>query len=83
VFRNTILQTNTPDDLRGRLAGIHILVVTGGPRIGDVEAGVVASLTSPTISVVSGGVLCIVGVGLLALAVPVFTRYRVEDARAA
>ena len=83
VFRNTILQTNTPDDLRGRLAGIHILVVTGGPRIGDVEAGLVASLTSPTVSVVSGGLLCIVGVGVLALAVPSFARYRVEDARAA
>ena len=83
VFRNTILQMNTPDDLRGRLAGIHILVVTGGPRIGDVEAGVVATLTSPTISVVSGGLLCIVGVGVLALAVPAFARYRVEDARAA
>lgn len=81
VFRNTILQTNTPDDLRGRLAGIHILVVTGGPRIGDVEAGVVASLTTPTVSVVSGGLLCVVGVGLLALAVPAFARYRVEDAR--
>lgn len=83
VFRNTILQTNTPDDLRGRLSGIHILVVTGGPRIGDVEAGLVATLTSPTVSVISGGVLCIVGVGVLALAVPSFARYRVEDARAA
>ncbi|MFM7271918.1 MAG: MFS transporter [Actinomycetes bacterium] len=83
VFRNTILQANTPDDLRGRLAGIHILVVTGGPRLGDVEAGLVAALTSPTVSVVSGGLLCVVGVGVLALAAPSFARYRVEDARAA
>ncbi|MFM7060260.1 MAG: MFS transporter [Actinomycetes bacterium] len=80
VFRNTILQVNTPDDLRGRLSGIHILVVTGGPRLGDIEAGVVAALASPTVSVVSGGLLCIVGVGALALAVPSFARYRVGDA---
>ena len=72
----TILQANTPDDLRGRLAGIHILVVTGGPRLGDVEAGLVATLTSPTVSVVSGGLLCIIGVGVLAVAVPSFTAYR-------
>ena len=83
VFRNTILQANTPDDLRGRLSGIHILVVTGGPRLGDVEAGIVAALTSPTVSVVSGGLLCVVGVGALALAAPTFARYRVEDARTA
>ncbi|MEY3361246.1 MAG: hypothetical protein RL531_965, partial [Actinomycetota bacterium] len=80
VFRNTILQVNTPDELRGRLSGIHILVVTGGPRLGDVEAGVVAALASPTVSVVSGGLLCIAGVGVLALTVPSFARYRVEDA---
>ena len=83
VFRNTILQANSPDDLRGRLSGIHILVVTGGPRLGDVEAGIVAALTSPTVSVVSGGLLCVVGVGALALAAPTFARYRVEDARTA
>lgn len=80
VFRNTILQANTPDDLRGRLSGIHILVVTGGPRLGDVEAGLVAALTSPTVSVISGGLLCIVGVGVLAAAVPSFARYRPADA---
>jgi hypothetical protein len=54
--------------------------VTGGPRLGDIEAGVVAALASPTVSVVSGGLLCIVGVGALALAVPSFARYRVGDA---
>ena len=50
-----------PDDLRGRLSGINIAVVAGGPRIGDVEAGFVAAVFSPTVSVVSGGVLCVVG----------------------
>jgi MFS family permease len=76
VFRGTILQSTTPDALRGRLSGIHTLVVAGGPRIGDFEAGVVASLTTPTVSVVSGGVFCVMGVGALAVLSPQFRRYR-------
>ena len=79
VFRNTILQRSVPDDLRGRLSGIHILVVTGGPRLGDMEAGLVATLTSPTVSVISGGVICILAVGLLAIFMPSFTRYRAPE----
>lgn len=79
VFRNTILQRSVPDDLRGRLSGIHILVVTGGPRLGDMEAGLVATLASPTVSVVSGGVICILAVGVLAILVPAFTNYRAPE----
>lgn len=79
VFRNTILQRSVPDDLRGRLSGIHILVVTGGPRLGDMEAGLVATLASPTFSVVSGGVICILAVGALAILVPAFTNYRAPE----
>lgn len=75
VFRSTILQLSVPDSLRGRLSGIHILVVTGGPRLGDFEAGLVAQLLTPTVSVVSGGLLCIAGAGLLALLVPEFRAY--------
>jgi MFS family permease len=75
VFRNTILQVTVPDALRGRLSAVHIAVVTGGPRLGDVEAGGVAALTTPRISVVSGGVACVVGVALLARAWPQFDRY--------
>lgn len=80
VFRSTILQDTVPDDLRGRLSGINIAVVAGGPRIGDVEAGFVAAVFSPTVSVVSGGVLCVVGVGVLAALRPEFARYRRGDA---
>jgi hypothetical protein len=58
------------------MSAVHILVVVGGPRLGDVEAGIVASLFTPVVSVVSGGVACIAGVVLLALAVPEFARYR-------
>jgi MFS family permease len=76
VFRSTILQDSVPDDLRGRLSGIHIAVVAGGPRVGDAEAGFAAAAFSPVVSVVSGGVLCVVGVGALALLVPEFARYR-------
>jgi MFS family permease len=79
IFRVTILQTAAPDRLRGRLFGIHILVVTGGPRLGDVEAGVVARLVSPTFSVVSGGIACVIGAGLVALAYPELRRARAED----
>jgi hypothetical protein len=80
VFRSTILQATVPDALRGRLSGIHITVVAGGPRVGDFEAGTVASVFTPTVSVISGGVLCMLGVAVLALAVPQFARYRVGDA---
>lgn len=79
IFRVTILQTAAPDRLRGRLFGIHILVVTGGPRLGDVEAGVVARLLSPTFSVVSGGIACVIGAGLVALAYPELRRARAAD----
>jgi MFS family permease len=75
VFRLTILQLAVPDYLRGRLSALHIIVVTGGPRIGDAEAGTVASLVTPTFSVVSGGVACLVGVVLLAVLVPELRRY--------
>jgi MFS family permease len=79
IFRNTILQVTVPENLRGRLFGIHILVVTGGPRLGDLEAGLVAAAFSPMASVVSGGLLCIAGAGLVAWRVPAFRRYHAGD----
>jgi MFS family permease len=79
VFRNTILQLSVPENLRGRLFGIHILVVTGGPRLGDLEAGLVATAFTPAISVVSGGLLCIVGAGLVAWLVPSLRRYHAGE----
>jgi len=79
VFRSTILQLSVPDALRGRLSQIHILVVTGGPRLGDLEAGMVASAFSPAVSVVSGGLLCIAGAALLAWLVPSFRRYHAGE----
>jgi MFS family permease len=80
VFRNTILQLSVPDAFRGRLSGVHIAVVAGGPRLGDAEAGAVAALTTPQISVISGGLACIVGALVIARLVPEFTRYDAREA---
>jgi hypothetical protein len=79
VFRNTILQTLVPDSLRGRLTAIHIAVVTGGPRLGDAESGAVAALASTEVSVVTGGVACILGVLVLLRSVPELVGYRAPD----
>jgi MFS family permease len=70
VFRSTLVQLETPDELRGRVMSIHILVVTSGPRLGDIEAALVAALTTPQFAVVSGGVLCVLGVGVVARRIP-------------
>jgi MFS family permease len=75
VLRGTILWTVTPDELRGRVSGIEFAQVAATPALGNVESGLVASLTSLRFSIVSGGVLCVAGSVLIALAVPAFTRY--------
>jgi MFS family permease len=82
VFRGTILQLSVPDALRGRLSAIHIMVVTGGPRLGDFEAGAVAFLVSPWFSVVSGGVACLLGVLMIARLFPELGRYHADEATA-
>jgi MFS family permease len=80
VYRATILQVATPPGMQGRLHGVHTVVVTGGPRLGDLRAGGMASAFSPAVAVVAGGLACVAGIALLALAVPAFVRY---DARTA
>ena len=72
VLRSYIVQTLTPDALRGRVASIHLLVVTGGPRVGDAEASAVAALIGPVGSVLSGGLLTLAGLGVIRLAMPSF-----------
>jgi ENTS family enterobactin (siderophore) exporter len=78
VFRTTILQAATPDVLRGRLQGVFIVVVAGGPRLGDLVAGGAADAVSVPVAVIGGGVLCCVAVVLLARFQPRFVAY---DAR--
>jgi hypothetical protein len=75
VCRSTINQTVTPDELRGRMSAVFSLVVTSGPRLGDIESGTVAGLTSALTSVISGGVACLVGVGVITLAFPQLAAY--------
>ncbi len=77
LYRDAILKTVTPDEMRGRLEGISLSVVGTGPSIGNGEAGLLASVTSVRFSVVSGGIACILGAGVLAILLP---RYRNYDA---
>ncbi len=75
LYRDAILKTVTPDEMRGRLEGISLAVVGTGPSIGNAEAGLLASVTSIRFSIVSGGALCILGAGLLAIVLPRYRRY--------
>ena len=79
IFRGTLWNQTIPDRLRGRLAGIEQVSYSSGPLLGNLESGVVAALFGVRASVVSGGVLCVAGVGLFAVALPVFRHY---DSRA-
>jgi hypothetical protein len=79
VLRSTIVLVATPDELRGRITGIEFAQVAAAPTLGNVEAGVLAALTSIRFSIVSGGLACIAGCGVLALAIPALLRY---DAKA-
>ncbi|MEV4900420.1 MFS transporter [Citricoccus sp. NPDC055426] len=78
VFRNTILQTATPDHLRGRLQGVFIVVVAGGPRLGEMLTGGAAELVTEPVTLIAGGLLCVLGVSALMRWQPGFLRY---DAR--
>ncbi len=75
VFRGTILQVATPDALRGRLQGVFIVVVAGGPRLGDVVLGGTAELTGEAVAALAGGLACVVAVLALSRAQPRFARY--------
>ena len=78
VFRTTILQAATPDHLRGRLQGVFIVVVAGGPRLGDLLAGSVATATSEAFAAIAGGIACVIAVAALSAWQRGFLRY---DAR--
>jgi MFS family permease len=78
IFRGTLWNQTIPDRLRGRLAGIEQVSYSSGPLLGNLESGIVAALFGVRASVVSGGVLCVAGVGIFALLLPAFRYY---DAR--
>jgi MFS family permease len=75
IFRSTIVLTVTPDHMRGRLGGIEFAQVASTPSLGNLEAGVVASLTSLRFSIVSGGIGCVLGTLVVAACFPVLLRY--------
>lgn len=78
VFRTTILQVATPDALRGRLQGVFVVVVAGGPRLGELATGGVGQVAGEGLAALLGGLVCLVGVALLARRQRGFRRY---DAR--
>ena len=79
VCRSSINQMVTPDAMRGRMSSVFSLVVTSGPRLGDVESGTVAGLTSPRFSVASGGLACIAGVAVVVALFPALARFDAEE----
>jgi predicted MFS family arabinose efflux permease len=83
VCRSSINQMVTRDAMRGRMSSVFSLVVTSGPRLGDIEAGTVAGVAGPRFSVASGGLACIVGVVAVVAAFPALARFDADDVLAA
>ncbi len=80
VLRSSMLQTAAPDEMRGRMQGVFVVVVAGGPRLGDLRAGVLASTVGVTAAMVSGGVVIVVAMVVVAVAVPSFWLFRASRA---
>jgi len=76
VFRDTLWNQTIPDALRGRLAGVEVLSYGLGPPAGQLRAGAVAAVSTPRISLCSGGLLCVAAVGVICAALPGFRGYR-------
>jgi MFS family permease len=75
IFRSVMWNQTIPDEVRGRMAGIELLSYSIGPLLGQLRSSTAASLTSLRMSFVSGGVLCIIGVGIAAVALPTLWKY--------
>ena len=84
VIRQTLRQVMTPDELRGRMTSVNMIFFMGGPQLGEMEAGFVASLFRPTafgamVSIVGGGVVTLLGTGIVAALSPVVRNYDLES----
>jgi MFS family permease len=75
VFRDAMWKMSIPDHLRGRMAGIELLSYAAGPPTGQLRSGVVASVTGPRFSLVSGGIACVAAVSAVVVGLPEFRRY--------
>jgi MFS family permease len=80
ILRNTIIQTATPDGLRGRVTAIHVLSSAGGPRVGDVRAAIMAEAMGAHGALVAGGSLALVGAFVISRAFPELRTYRLPRA---
>jgi len=80
VFRSTMAADVTPDEMRGRVSGVEFAVYASGPLLGDVEAGLVASVAGLQFAIVSGGAVCVLGAIGLARLLPRFVAYRSQAA---
>lgn len=76
VIRNVVRQLETPNELRGRMAGVNMVFFMGGPQLGELEAGVVANWWGARFSVVSGGIACLLAVSWIAAETPALRKYR-------
>jgi len=76
IFRNLIRQLETPDYMRGRMIGVNMVFFMGGPQLGELEAGLVANWLGPVVSVVSGGVGCLLTTGWTAARTPELRHYK-------
>lgn len=79
IFRQTLWNQTIPNEYRGRLSGIEMISYLSGPKLGDTEAGLVAAAFGVTFSIVSGGVLCIVGVVICSALLPKFWAYTARE----
>lgn len=79
VFRTTILQAAAPDAMRGRLQGVFVVVVAGGPRLGDFVLGSAARLSGEAVAAIAGGVACVLAVLVLGTLQPRFAQYDAES----
>ena len=70
MFRNLIRQLETPDGLRGRMTGVNMVFFIGGPQLGELEAGLLAQWAGPVVSVVSGGIGCLVATAWVVAVTP-------------
>jgi hypothetical protein len=81
VSRNAMLQLSASPELQGRMQGVGMAVWTTGPALGDMEASGLAAVTSIDTSVVIGGIACVLGIGVIAVAIPEFTLFRAYTRR--
>jgi len=79
ILRNTIRQIQTPDYIRGRMVSLNQIFFMGGPQLGEIEAGLVGQLLGIPVSIISGGIGCVIGVALVALHWPQLRRYKGDE----